>query len=45
MKKLLVAVIPLLLLNSCEFEVPFEATAKITVNAKLLGQWEEVRGK
>jgi len=45
MNKLLVAVIPLLLLNSCVFEAPFDATAKIPTDAKLLGRWEEVRDK
>jgi len=45
MNKLLAAVIPLLLLNSCVFEAPFEATAKIPTDAKLLGRWEEVREK
>ena len=45
MKKLLAAVIPLLLLNSCVFEAPFAGTAEIPADAKLLGRWEETRDK
>ena len=45
MKKLLAAVLPLLLLNSCVFEAPFEATAKIPADAGLLGRWVELRDK
>ena len=45
MKSLLAAVIPLLLLNSCVFESPFETSAKIPTDEKLLGRWEEVPDK
>lgn len=45
MKILLAAVISLVFLNSCVFEAPFEATAKIPVDAKLLGRWELVAEK
>ncbi len=45
MKMLIAAVIPLLLLNSCVFEAPFEATAKIPADPKLAGRWEEVRDR
>ncbi|MCX6868705.1 MAG: hypothetical protein NTV46_21380 [Verrucomicrobia bacterium] len=45
MKPLLSAVMPLLLLNSCVFESPFEAVARIPTDPRLLGRWEEVRDK
>lgn len=45
MKTLLTAVASLLFLNSCVFDSPFEAEAKIPVDGKLLGRWEEVADK
>lgn len=45
MKTLLIATASILLLNSCIFESPFEAAAKIPVDARLLGRWEEITEK
>jgi hypothetical protein len=45
MKTLLTAVVSLFFLNSCVFEAPFEAEAKIPADMQLLGRWEEVPGK
>jgi hypothetical protein len=43
MKAYLTAVVALLLLNSCVFEAPFESEAKIPLDSKLLGRWEQVK--
>jgi len=45
MKSLLTAVVSLICLNSCVFEAPFEAEAKIAAEPKLLGRWEQVSNK
>jgi hypothetical protein len=45
MKTSLTAVVSLLFLNSCVFESPFETEAKIAVETKLLGRWEELPDK
>ena len=42
MKFLLTAVVSLICLNSCVFEAPFDAEAKIATEPKLLGRWENV---
>lgn len=42
MKLLLTAAAALIFLNSCVFESPFEADAKIAAEAKLLGKWDDV---
>ncbi len=44
MKLLLTAAASLIFLNACVFESPFEAEAKIAVETKLLGKWDEVSG-
>jgi hypothetical protein len=43
MKALLLPVGLMLLLNSCVFESPFEATAKVPVDPALPGCWEEIQ--
>jgi hypothetical protein len=45
MKTLLTGLVSVLFLNSCVFEFPFETEAKIPVETKLLGRWEEVPDK
>ena len=43
MKAYFTAAVALLFLNSCVFEAPFESEAKIPVEGKLLGRWEQVK--
>ena len=45
MKTCLALAISALFLSSCIFEVPFESEAKIPVNTRLIGRWEEVKEK
>ncbi len=45
MKTCLALAVSVLFLNSCVFEAPFESEAKMPVDAKLLGRWEEVKDK
>ncbi|MEX1114106.1 MAG: hypothetical protein WEB53_02580 [Akkermansiaceae bacterium] len=45
MKALLFAVISVLLLNSCGFEQPFGAEAKLPVESNWLGVWDQVPDK